>query len=225
MHNPTCLWDGCDRQAFARGLCQRCHMRARRAGIADQFRAPPRVCDRCGAEFETGKNGKHLYCSIACQRAAVIQRRAEDRATLPARYCDGCGSEIARQRRADARFCSTACQQAQWYESDAERLRAASRKWATSNPELRNEAEHRRRARKLSLPYDSIDRVQVWEASGGICALCGEQIDAALRHPDPMSRSLDHIIPLSAGGHHIRANVQITHLRCNLRKGVKIGAF
>ncbi|WP_158070491.1 HNH endonuclease [Streptomyces luteocolor] len=33
-----------------------------------------------------------------------------------------------------------------------------------------------------------------------------------------MSPSLDHVIPLSRGGSHRRDNVQLAHLRCNLRK-------
>jgi len=33
-----------------------------------------------------------------------------------------------------------------------------------------------------------------------------------------MSASLDHILPFAAGGAHLKANVQCSHLRCNIRK-------
>lgn len=36
-----------------------------------------------------------------------------------------------------------------------------------------------------------------------------------------MGASLDHIIPLSRGGHHTADNVQAAHLACNHRKGAK----
>jgi 5-methylcytosine-specific restriction endonuclease McrA len=36
--------------------------------------------------------------------------------------------------------------------------------------------------------------------------------------PDPMSPSLDHILPLSKGGTHEPRNVQLAHLGCNVRK-------
>lgn len=51
------------------------------------------------------------------------------------------------------------------------------------------------------------------------CQLCGGRVSRSLRHPDPLSASLDHIVPLNDGGAHIRANVQLAHLRCNLSKG------
>jgi HNH endonuclease len=37
--------------------------------------------------------------------------------------------------------------------------------------------------------------------------------------PDPLSKSLDHLIPLSRGGTHEPANVSLAHLRCNVSRG------
>lgn len=59
----------------------------------------------------------------------------------------------------------------------------------------------------------------VWVRDGGKCRLCGEPIDISLRHPDPKSASLDHIVPISAGGAHCMTNVQLAHLGCNSKKG------
>ena len=143
MHNPTCQWDGCDRPAFARGLCQRCNMRARRAGTIHRYAAPPRVCDQCGDEFATGKNGKHRYCSEACQKASVESRRIARRiATLP-RPCANCGEIIDHTQRSDAKFCSVRCQHSSWYAANDERLKAASAAWNRRN------AAQKARANKL----------------------------------------------------------------------------
>jgi hypothetical protein len=40
-----------------------------------------------------------------------------------------------------------------------------------------------------------------------------------LRHPDRMSVSLDHVVPLSRGGSHSWENVRCAHLSCNVAKG------
>ena len=57
-----------------------------------------------------------------------------------------------------------------------------------------------------------------------ICAACHEAIDLDLEFPDPMSFSVDHIIPLSQLGEHDPRrispdNLQPMHLGCNARKG------
>lgn len=54
---------------------------------------------------------------------------------------------------------------------------------------------------------------------GWRCHLCGMKVDARRKHPDPMSASRDHIIPVSLGGDGSRANQALAHLRCNLSKG------
>ena len=50
------------------------------------------------------------------------------------------------------------------------------------------------------------------------CALCGEDIDYALRSPHPMSFEVDHIIPLARGGSDELDNKQPAHRDCNRRK-------
>lgn len=60
-------------------------------------------------------------------------------------------------------------------------------------------------------------------ATQSICAVCGGIVDKSLRAPDPMSPSIDHIIPVSRGGHPSDlANLQLTHRACNRAKGSKI---
>src|SRR5687768_12991217 len=51
------------------------------------------------------------------------------------------------------------------------------------------------------------------------CGICGEPVDPSLRSPDPRSASVDHIHPKALGGLDQESNVQIAHLRCNVRKG------
>lgn len=65
---------------------------------------------------------------------------------------------------------------------------------------------------------ESIDPREVFETDGWICGVCREPVDPALEWPDPRSASVDHIRPIARGGAHVRANVQCTHLACNILK-------
>lgn len=52
------------------------------------------------------------------------------------------------------------------------------------------------------------------------CWICGQPVDMTLRWPDPMSRSIDEVVPVSLGGSPFdRANCRLAHLRCNQRRG------
>lgn len=59
----------------------------------------------------------------------------------------------------------------------------------------------------------------VFERDGWTCGICLGPVDRELVWPDPMSKSLDHILPLSRGGSHTADNAQCAHLVCNVRKG------
>lgn len=53
---------------------------------------------------------------------------------------------------------------------------------------------------------------------GDACGICGTPVDARRGHPDPLSPSVDHIVPYSRGGSNTADNCQLAHLICNLRK-------
>jgi 5-methylcytosine-specific restriction endonuclease McrA len=60
-------------------------------------------------------------------------------------------------------------------------------------------------------------------AAGGVCGICGQPIDVTLRFPHPMSKCIDHIIPINRGGHPSDLdNLQLAHLSCNRQKSDKI---
>lgn len=58
------------------------------------------------------------------------------------------------------------------------------------------------------------------EKRGSICWLCGKPIDYTLKHPDPLSFSLDHRFMWHTHPHlrHDPANFEASHLRCNQRR-------
>lgn len=135
-------------------------------------------------------------------------------------------------------------QQLRWAEANRERLAESKRQWYLANREYvlawnhrnpekssqryrryreknatkRAEASRRRQARLTGNRLGPVDVDALWTGS---CALCGEAIDPTLSRPNPMMRSLDHIIPISRGGPHSQENLQWTHLVCNMRKGAR----
>lgn len=83
-------------------------------------------------------------------------------------------------------------------------------------------ARHERRVRAAGAIVERFDPLEVFERDGWICQLCSETVDRELSHPDPMGPSLDHRIPLVAGGEHSRTNTQLAHWICNVRKGASM---
>lgn len=59
-------------------------------------------------------------------------------------------------------------------------------------------------------------------ATQTVCALCGRPVDFSLKFPHPMSATIDHIVPVSKGGHPSDIdNLQLAHLSCNRAKADK----
>lgn len=90
-------------------------------------------------------------------------------------------------------------------------------RWAVQNRDKRNSTEALRRARKLGAFVENVDREVAFLNDAGVCQwqYCRE----ASPFVDPANWHLDHIIALSRGGEHSYRNVQVTHPRCNQRKG------
>lgn len=60
-------------------------------------------------------------------------------------------------------------------------------------------------------------------ATQSVCAICGRPVDKSLKSPDPMSASIDHIIPVSKHGDPVAMdNLQLTHRACNRAKSDKL---
>lgn len=55
------------------------------------------------------------------------------------------------------------------------------------------------------------------------CGICGREIDKSLKYPNPLSAVVDHIIPISKGGHPSDINnLQLAHWQCNSKKSDKL---
>lgn len=60
-------------------------------------------------------------------------------------------------------------------------------------------------------------------ATQTVCGICGKPVDKSFKFPHPLSPSIDHIVPVSKGGHPSDiGNLQLTHLCCNRFKSDKL---
>lgn len=62
-------------------------------------------------------------------------------------------------------------------------------------------------------------------ATQTICGICGKPVDFSYSYPHPLSATVDHIIPISKGGHPTDIdNLQLAHRCCNREKSDKLVA-
>ncbi len=55
------------------------------------------------------------------------------------------------------------------------------------------------------------------------CGICGKPVDFNFKYPHPLSPCIDHIIPVSKGGHPSDLdNLQLAHWTCNRQKSDKL---
>ena len=111
--------------------------------------------------------------------------------------CARCGDQFtAWTSKGEARFCSLQC--------------------------ARSHGKDKRRAVKRNAYVADVHRLRIFERDGWRCQLCGKAVKRTAKVPDPLAPTIDHIVPLAAGGTHEPANAQCAHFSCNARKGHRV---
>lgn len=118
-------------------------------------------------------------------------------------WCRPCKNEYQRERRLDP--------------VNAEALRADTRRRnrkRRQDPAYRACQRARDRVRRMQIRGTRTEMVTIGELrsrDGDDCVLCGEPLAGDV--------TMEHLTPLSRGGHHVRENLALAHLLCNCRKG------
>lgn len=179
------------------------------------------TCINCGAAILNaikGSPGQRCRpCNLAHWRAGWWRRSAPpDPQPI---ICVDCGTSVPVPRKGGRRERCNPCArtrrenwQREWLDRNRERVRERNRR-----------REHLKRASMYGAGVERFNSREIYMRDRWICGICRKKINPKLRHPHPMSASLDHVIPLSEGGPHTRANTRAAHLRCNCRRSNRGG--
>lgn len=160
-----------------------------------------RKCIICGTEYEPIRK-KQQCCSQECQKVATneaIIKGLENEA----RVCGSCGVEFI-PTRINQEYCKKTCREKSFYQK---------------NQDYFLNRRYIRRANPVNRVGQEVSIDELYEKAKGLCGICGKVIDKSIKHPHPLSLSLDHILPISRGGLHTIDNVQVAHMSCNSKKG------
>lgn len=196
-------------------VCFRCKIErpAELFGITGKYRNKLKsYCNPCLNEMFKLRRSANLEQHRAAERERARKRYAKDperaRAAARTRYSDSAEAAEKAIERAKA-----------WQRENPDLYREGARRWRKANPEKVQAKAARRAARRRGATAGTVDADALWTAE---CGICKGPLDRLLAYPDPLSKSLDHIIPLVHGGSHEQSNLQWTHLLCNKRKGASL---
>lgn len=160
---------------------------------------PAKTCAWCGEEWKPRYPSRATFCSARCKyksrNAAIAAVTLAAKAWGPVRRCPQCDGELPPSMRIEAVFCSVRCNEA---------AHALQRK-------LRN----RTGADGGKTGYI---RAAVFNRDRWRCGICKRAVSRAKTFPDPLSGSLDHVLPVCEGGTNDLANLRLVHLRCNVSR-------
>lgn len=164
---------------------------------ARKARKPKKLaCEMCGHAFYT--KHKRRFCGKACRDRSALFRRGK----RVEQACNNCGVRFSRLHEKTHYCCSEECL----------KERTASRKlasWAKRNIYRKS----------IIKSGENIDPIEIFMRDGWRCKHCSCKTPANLRGTyDKNAPELDHIVPLSKGGEHIRRNVQLLCRGCNSSK-------
>lgn len=165
----------------------------------------PNPCPYCGDHMT---NARRKQCGKPdCKRAFNAERMRDWQRTYRQEY----GQWYARHRHGEAQ------------RAYGQQYRQQVGHWRQLYPARAAAADARRRMRiEQARTAEVFAPLDVHTRDEWTCQLCRQPIDPKVAWPDPMSASVDHIVPLSRGGRHSMANVQSAHLGCNSSKGDRV---
>lgn len=247
MTDRTCTADGCNRRHYAHDVCMAHYRAQRRAAGIDAKRsryAEQRTCECCAAVY-SAHYAEQRYCDRTCRdlanllngqqaRASARGKEARDTATLciiGSQSCAECGDvfttrpgrgrpilicHACRDKAAEPR---TTCDVEYGACPECNTLWCAPKGCGKIYCSKRCYWRQCDRGRKRGYRKhaDAVHR-----SDGYICWLCGEPTSVTWNADDPMSPTLDHIIPRSLGGSDDPDNLGTAHAICNSLRGAQL---
>jgi hypothetical protein len=170
------------------------------------------VCTHCGrSAIITKPNGK--YCTQRCWYDAKHARHAQVELAWKPTLVAPRVAPVTILRPLRRRWYSGCCPMcATWFVTDSPKHQHCSPRCG------RRAHKDKRRAMQREAFVAPVSRMQVYERDRWTCQLCRKPVRRDKVVPHPQAPTLDHVVPLSQGGTHEPANVQLAHYRCNTIK-------
>lgn len=142
-----------------------------------------------------------------------LMYRPDQRHRRTAAACAMCGSSLTRRvDRRRAPCCSPECR----------RLLQFGARPASFQYDWNQDAQARARKYGCRL-IENVDRDTVLTRDLHRCYICGIDTSRTTDPFDPSSATIDHVVPLTAGGSHSMSNVRCCCLSCNSSKADRVG--
>jgi hypothetical protein len=138
-------------------------------------------------------------CSYKCRGMFNWQKKALE---LEAYTCKTCDQTFIAPKQANRTFCGQVCHDA-YYKKRRSLLLNATRR-------LTQMGHH--------TSVEAIVPIEVFKRDNWTCWICTQPIDRGQQWPQPLSPTIDHVIPITKGGEHTMANVRCAHAVCNNKK-------
>lgn len=158
-------------------------------------------CDYCGIRFVKNDVSSRFCCKEHQQKSHSRRSRGLTGKKNELSRCKHCYGAFE-QGDVIRKYCSDSCR----------------------SKEMSRRGNKKRRALKSGGCHISYSLDQIIDRDGGNCAHCGVETSDKCSPVADHKRNIDHIIPLSRGGHDAIYNCQILCRRCNLKKGSKISS-
>lgn len=129
-----------------------------------------------------------------------------------ARPCECCTKSFYPKRKGQ-RYCSLPCRSGGTVKGT----------YTEERSRYLRDARRIRRATLATVERERFTEQEIYERDRWRCGICRKTVSRTLTWPHPKSASLDHVVPLSEGGGHTRANVRLSHLRCNISRNNRGG--
>jgi 5-methylcytosine-specific restriction endonuclease McrA len=72
---------------------------------------------------------------------------------------------------------------------------------------------------KRKVAHEPYTLAEIADRDRNMCGICRKRVAMKQVVPHPKAPTIDHVLPLSAGGDDTRANVRLAHFECNWRRG------
>lgn len=192
----------------------------------------PRDCEVCGAGYRPTYYEQRT-CGRSC--GSILSGRNAVRSirftAVAWRECADCSSSYtlrggrrcgcdAPRSRVFVTECKTCCR---WFCSPYTVSTCSAECAAAKRLADRRVAKDKRRALQRDAFVANVYRAQVFKRDGWRCHLCGKPVNRKATVPHPHAATLDHVVPLAAGGTHEPSNCRTAHYLCNSRKGARGG--